>query len=136
MKEFNEDMFIVINKKRFQEIAFIDGYLNFHDDPVVQKFYTALCDLAKSYLLLTGFRMDQKYIVCNQDEPYAEQVKAIILGQPDPRDALIEQAREALSAISKYGFFISKGMGEKATKEEGELTKKIHKALAALEAMR
>jgi len=123
MKEFNDDMFIVINKKRFAEMGAEEGDFEY------QAIHKALASFVQSYGLITGKTMNQKYIVCNQDEPYAEQVKAIILGQPDPRDALIEQMGIVLKAVSDYRYYEWSEMGSQ--KERG-LAIQIDKALAEL----
>jgi hypothetical protein len=67
-----EDKFIVINKKRFEELAK-------RSPDAVDRFKAALRNFESDYLFYTGFPMSQKYIVCNQDEPYAEEVARIIL---------------------------------------------------------
>lgn len=77
MKEFNDDMFIVINKKRFSEMerAGAEYY----------KIFSSILSLfIYEYEHTTGKAMNQKYIVCNQDEPYAERVKAMILAESAP----------------------------------------------------
>lgn len=71
-EELEEEKFIVINKKRFDEIG--------KDHPAVDQFLSALQNLNETYET-TGKKMDQKYIVCNQDEPYAEKVLNIILNR-------------------------------------------------------
>jgi hypothetical protein len=40
----------------------------------------ALHEFAEAYEGHTGKKLDQKYIVCNQDEPYADKVAELILG--------------------------------------------------------
>lgn len=91
MKKFNDDMFIVVNKKRFKELKDSDP-----DRSAVIRLIDSLDNFSKVYTKKTGKPLNQKYLVCNQDEPYAERVKAIILGQPDPKDKLIEQMGKAL----------------------------------------
>ena len=94
MKEFNDDMFIVINKKRFAEMGEEgkNAYINFSD---------SLSIFVGEYEQITGKTLNQKYLVCNQDEPYSEQVKAIILGEPAPNlPALLERCKETLQEVS------------------------------------
>ena len=76
-----EDKFIVINKKRFKELneAYHSKKHSIFGHPVLHQLGAALDALQISYKRMTGNPMDQKYIVCNQDEPYAEEVARIIL---------------------------------------------------------
>lgn len=95
MKEFNDDMFIVINKKRFAEIGEEgkNAYINFSD---------SLSIFVEEYEQITGKTLNQKYLVCNQDEPYADQVKAIILGTAPDLPALLERCKVALQLASEH----------------------------------
>lgn len=79
MKEFNDDVFIVINKKRFSEMDAEQALF------CVPRLLDAISDFTRDYEKATGKKMNQKYLVCNQDEPYAEQVKNIILGKKDKK---------------------------------------------------
>jgi hypothetical protein len=72
-----ENKFIVINEKRFQELS--DKNLN----SVVQDFLNSLERFKSIYEFYIGKKLDQKYIVCNQDEPYSEQIAKIILENED-----------------------------------------------------
>jgi len=100
-KEYNDDMFIVINKKRFAEMG-DEGQETY------RLFSYALDSFVQDYEQTTGKSLNQKYLVCNQDEPYAERVKAIILGTEESRDASIaaqtraECAERAVKFQEKY----------------------------------
>lgn len=85
-KTFDESKFIVINKKRFAEMGVEEGAMAY------QMLSNAIASFEHDYEKITGKQMKQKYIVCNADEPYAERVKAIILGTEEARDAAIRQA--------------------------------------------
>ena len=81
MKEF-EEKFLVINWKRMEELneALDDNkYFPSSKDciPVVA-FKKALKGFVDVYEVYVG-KMNQKYYVCNQDEPYAQKVIDIIL---------------------------------------------------------
>lgn len=78
--EYKDDMFIVINRKhidrmnkRFNDCGGRGGH------PDVLRLTTALSLFAKSYRFEFGEELNQKYYVCNQDEPYSDQVLKIIL---------------------------------------------------------
>jgi len=71
-----EDKFIVINRKRFDEIEGRTGAKN-----VIDKLQLALNDFSAIYEIHMGKPIDQQYIVCNQDEPYAEKVWDLILAR-------------------------------------------------------
>jgi hypothetical protein len=88
LQKLDQDKFIVINRKHLDELnrrvllqISGDGF------PVRAGKYPAVLELEKA---LQKFRscyereicrpLNQRYIVCNQDEPYAEEVAAIILG--------------------------------------------------------
>ena len=70
-----EEKFIVINKKRFAEIT----ELNFDARRFVDALLRAVENFSDVYEYVTGKKIDQKYYVCNQDEPYADKVRDIIL---------------------------------------------------------
>ena len=74
-----EDKFIVINKKRFDELdnAVAEWSIVKGAGDRLMKAIQKFVDRYKWYV--AGKSMDQKYIVCNQDEPYAEEVARIIL---------------------------------------------------------
>jgi len=72
MKQFDENKFIVISRKRLEE-------LNYFSLKAVDDFLDALEQFKFDYESFTGKKLDQNYIVCNQDEPYAEEIKNIIL---------------------------------------------------------
>ena len=81
MKEL-EEKFIVINKKRFEEMLehCVEGFEThcFVKESILN-FENALNEFCGAYSQITGKELNQKYYVCNQDEPYAEQVLALIL---------------------------------------------------------
>lgn len=99
------NMFIVINKKRLCEV--LPSTAKILDD-AFEKF-------ERCYKLETGKELDQKYIVCNQDEPYAEKVWNAILEGEDAksqppetlgRRALIHMTKEELEEFStKFGYY-------------------------------
>lgn len=92
MKEY-EEKFLVINHKRFEELnnntrnsycncreAFCEHMPVFPGDcKEVIALKKSINDFTKAYEKRVGKELNQKYLVCNQDEPYAEQVKNIIL---------------------------------------------------------
>jgi hypothetical protein len=68
-----ENKFIVINKKRFDEVE--DKYF------AIELLF-AISAFKEDYEQKTGKKMDQEYIVCNQDEPYVGNVlKEILEGE-------------------------------------------------------
>lgn len=69
-----EDKFIVLNKKRFEELK--DNYGNY--DISVHNLISSLNKFCETYELKTGKKLNQKYIVCNQDEFYADKIWEII----------------------------------------------------------
>lgn len=74
-----EEKFLVINKKHFIALN-AKHFGNFFDQhPSVVALELALCEFSKAYDAEIGRPLDQRYIVCNQDEPYAEEVARIIL---------------------------------------------------------
>jgi hypothetical protein len=79
----DDDKFIVINRKRFKKLNNAAGHANprgyFSSHLSVLKLEAALYNFAKNYEEATGKKLDQKYIVCNQDESYANEVAALIL---------------------------------------------------------
>jgi hypothetical protein len=93
-REFDEGKFIVINKKRFTEL------LPDHID-VVKKFSNALTEFVENYKHLTGKQMNQRYIVCNLDEPYAERVKEIILGTEESSGTMSEKIESAKEFVER-----------------------------------
>jgi hypothetical protein len=83
IEQLENDKFIVINKKRFKELneaAKIspNGYFTNHE--AIIKLNIALHEFVIAYERHTKRKLDQQYIVCNQDEPYADKVAALILG--------------------------------------------------------
>lgn len=78
-----EDKFIVINRKRFDEINEMTdsgegNVLENQNHPEIRSFIKALFQFNEVYESITEKKMNQKYIVINQDEPYAEEVWNII----------------------------------------------------------
>lgn len=71
--------FIVINKKRLSELnaKHFSGFFGGHQSCF--RLELAISDFITDYETSVNKKMDQKYIVCNQDEPYAEEVARIIL---------------------------------------------------------
>lgn len=66
-----EEKFIVINFKRLYE-------LQEFDKGAVDKLLRNIREFEYSYITKVGKQLNQKYIVCNQDEPYANDVWNII----------------------------------------------------------
>lgn len=83
MKAKYEEKFIVINEKRFDEILESvkneNKYDKLYAEGVIKHFLGSLELLNYWYKTFTGKELDQKYYVCNQDEPYAQEVIDIIL---------------------------------------------------------
>lgn len=80
-----EMKFIVVNFKHLEEL---DAIMD-HDGPfrkgsrATNRLRSALDNFRDVYERKTGKKMDQEYIVCNQDEPYADDVWEIILSGED-----------------------------------------------------
>lgn len=68
-----EEKFIVINRKRLEELRKAPS-----GDNAVAEFLYAL-DTFNRRCEVSEVKIDQKYIVCNLDEPYARSVLKIIL---------------------------------------------------------
>lgn len=85
MSEY-EEKFIVINRKRFDELSKIGKF-----GPVfVESFQNALKDFISYYEGWTGKKLNQKYYVVNQDEPYADDVIKIILDGETVKESINE----------------------------------------------
>ena len=74
-----EEKFIVINRKHIEELndTHVDGFLR--DAPESVMLFKALEEFRNAYEENTGKKLDQKYYVVNQDEPYADNVIKMIL---------------------------------------------------------
>lgn len=82
-----ENKFIVINKKRLLELnTAFTKYNAFTDCTPVEDFLKALRTFGEDYKNWVGKELNQEYIVCNQDEPYAEFVWQIILHGEEAKD--------------------------------------------------
>lgn len=68
-----ENKFVVINRKRFVELAEAGG------NEEVKAFQDALNGFKMKYEEVVQKPMNQEYLTCNVDEPYANQVRDIIL---------------------------------------------------------
>ena len=81
MSDFEEDKFIVINRKRLEEMKSIDSdkWRKKYAKNAAQHLEDALRLFNNSYKEFVGKKLDQKYYVCNQDEPYAQEVIDCIL---------------------------------------------------------
>ena len=102
-----ENKFIVINRKRFDELLEADERFNVGlAKRKIRKIEAAIEDFIFFYEYTTGKKMDQKYIVCNQDEPYAEKVWDLILGRlADTEDTGGEKiVFETVSEYIEHGF--------------------------------
>ena len=68
-----EQKFIVINYKRFDEMnTFIEG------KECVNRFIKAGTQFEEDYERITGKKLDQNYIVINEDEPYIQKIYKIM----------------------------------------------------------
>jgi hypothetical protein len=75
MAEYQEK-FIVINKKHI-------AILNESNPEVIEKLSEAFTEFNMTLLNEHGIDVDNKYYVCNQDEPYADVVISVILTGED-----------------------------------------------------
>lgn len=73
-----EEKFIVINKKRIAELKEKGSWGQ--DHAAILGLQSALHHFENA-CRAHDIRYDQKYIVCNQDEPYAQEILDIILGR-------------------------------------------------------
>lgn len=82
--KFEQNKFIVINRKRFEELA-AAVLKNTNELEIkcanryIDHLESAISMFQELYEEKTGLKMDQKYYVCNQDEPYAQEVIDCIL---------------------------------------------------------
>ena len=88
MSNFEKDKFIVINRKRFEElmqsVVSADDNNDFkyrvkYATRCIENLEHAIISFQEMFEEKTGKKMDQKYYVCNQDEPYAQEVIDFIL---------------------------------------------------------
>lgn len=80
---FDEEKFIVVNTKRFNEMNNLHGSTH----PAVIQFLRAIRDFNIAYENTTLKAMDQKYVVVNLDEPYAPEVVRIIAEGEENKEA-------------------------------------------------
>ena len=80
-----EEKFIVVNKKRFDELNECTDIWTEH--PAVLNLESALKIFKEAYECDCDKPMNQKYYVVNQDEPYAENVIKIILDEETKKEA-------------------------------------------------
>ncbi len=118
-----EDKFIVINKKRLEELRESPS----GDNAVAELLYhldtfTRRCEVS-------GIKIDQKYLVCNQDEPYAEDVFNMIIGEPTSIDKEVKELKAKV--LLKHDLI--ENHFEPATRE---LKEKLKVAKEALEEVR
>jgi hypothetical protein len=73
-----EEKFIVINIKKIMELALKEKKLPDYsqESMLLLRAIDCFCDSYKKHI---GKELNQKYFVCNQDEPYAKKVLDIIL---------------------------------------------------------
>ena len=86
-----EEKFIVINKKHIEEyglkLAEQPGMSKFYkDNPVSGNLINALIIFQVEYERITGKRLNQKYYVVNQDEPYSDNIIKIILDNENQKE--------------------------------------------------
>ncbi len=81
MQEKNKKEFIVLNRKRFDEVFELKDDINkAYLEYVLTMLIKALDFFKNTFNSTPGLKkMDQKYYVCNQDEPYAQEVLDVIL---------------------------------------------------------
>jgi hypothetical protein len=75
VEKLDQGKFIVINRKRFVELR----TLGQAGGDAVFKLEKAIMSFAEDYRRLVNKHLNQMYIVCNQDEPYADEVAGVIL---------------------------------------------------------
>ena len=78
MAEIQRDKFIVIKTEDFLEAA--------KAAPHIKGAMTAIDNAVTSLRRRTGRTVMPQYIVCNQDEPYADRVWDVILGGEDSKE--------------------------------------------------
>ncbi len=80
MAEYQPDKFIVINRKHLRKLFGKNGRtgLEFKFNELKQ-FEKALESVTEAIKAVTGKSLNQKYYVCNQDEPYSQKVLDVIL---------------------------------------------------------
>jgi hypothetical protein len=69
-----ENRFVIINRKHINELYEISPSDAEDFQAAVDNFYAA-------YTVATGKFLNQKYLACNQDEPYANAVWQLIQGE-------------------------------------------------------
>ncbi len=79
-----EEKFIVLNKKHINE--YLKAWKKnpktknaFRENLIVKSIYNILIAFKEDYEFQTGKELNQEYIICNKDEPYAEDVLKVIL---------------------------------------------------------
>lgn len=81
--DFEQNKFIVINRKRFEELSAAANGTNIYQIKYaarcIENLENAIKSFQEMYEEKVDRKMDQKYYVCNQDEPYAQQVIDCIL---------------------------------------------------------
>lgn len=78
MKNFDSDKFIVLNKKHIEDLNALHRGGYFGNAVEVLQLKNALTHFIDAYEEEVGKPLNQKYLVCNQNEPYALFVKALI----------------------------------------------------------
>lgn len=84
--EIKEDMFFVLNYKRFREIELLNNnpemdMLKAH--PAIKNLIGAFELFRDEYQRLTGKVMNQEYVAVNKDEPYIDKIMKVILQGED-----------------------------------------------------
>ena len=98
-----ENKFFVINRKRFKEIKDADdGTFGLLIPNAIDRVNESTRDFAKLYEYVTGKSMDQMYWVCNQDEPYAEDIKKIILTNGEYIKSLQSKLEKAVELLTPF----------------------------------
>ncbi len=84
-----EEKFIVINKKRFPEMIEARKHAGKmelrYPVKLIENLEDAVHMFRECYETVTSKELNQKYYVCNQDEPYAQKVIEVILQGEDEK---------------------------------------------------
>lgn len=86
MKE-NWKRFIVINDKHIAELNAGMGMPKGQDCSAVKQLYDGLNNFRAMYERVCMRKLDNEYIVCNRDEPYADEVMGTILSGESEKEA-------------------------------------------------
>lgn len=130
-----QDKFIVINKKHLEELSevytksCINGNPKINEGdklihPEIERFLLRLKGVRSQYLGMMKKPLNQKYIVCNQDEPYAEEVARIILEGENKKPKTIDDIEFEPIDLDVYGKYI---VDDEIPISDEEFTKRLNK---------